>query len=91
MVSANMRGPSDRWLRMLQAKERADIIIDRGKNGEKVRERMVAALQRRSGKSGKAIAFGVAIDATKLALVIVIPILFCSYGHHYILSSSNLL
>ena len=91
MVSANMQGPSDRWLRALEAEEQQDIIIDSGKNGEKVRERMVVTLQRRSGKSGKAIAFSVAIDATKLAPVIIIHILCCSYVHHYIISSSNLL
>ena len=91
MVSANMQGPSDCWLRTLEAEEQQDIIIDSGKNGEKVQERMVAVLERRSGKSGKPITFSVAIDATKLAQVILISIRFCLYVHHFIFSSSNVL
>ena len=36
VVSANLGGPGDRWVRKINAKERKDCIIESGENNEKV-------------------------------------------------------
>ena len=47
VVSANLGGPSVRWMKTLDARERDDCILDSGKDGEKVVDRMKAAIERR--------------------------------------------
>ena len=75
VLSANLGGPSMRWMQELNARDREECILACGKDGEKVTERMVAAIKRRSigGVPGP---FSLAIDATKLS-----PVIEASSGH----------
>ena len=69
VLSANLNGPSARWMRTLNSREREECVVAHGKDGEKVTERMVAAMKRRSieGAHGP---FSLAIDATKLSALL---------------------
>ena len=81
VMSANLGGPGKRWLRKLDACERDDCILTYGKDGEKVVERMAEAIKRRS-IAGKFPSFGLAVDTTKVSLVIEV-----SSGHKAIIGS----
>ena len=83
VVSANLRGPSMRWMKELNARERKECMLACGKNNEKVVERMVAAIERRKsmGASGT---FSLAIDATKLS-----PLLETSLAHAAIVGAEH--
>lgn len=70
VMSANLGGPSQRWMATLNAREREDCILDSGDNGERVISRMEAAIARRSKSNGAQVSFSLAIDATKVPTVI---------------------
>ena len=70
VLSTLLGGPGARWCKQLNAKEREGCILDSGKDGEKVVERMTAAIKRRSNANGKMPSFSLAIDATKVVSVL---------------------
>ena len=74
-LSANLGGPSMRWMQELNARDRVECILECGKDGKKVTDRMVAAIKRRS-MGGVPGPFSLAIDATKLS-----PVIEASYGY----------
>ena len=84
VVSANLGGPGDRWVRKINAKERKDCIIESGENNEKVGQRMEAAIKRRK-KEGATVAFHLAIDATKIAKVLEVSHAHGSIMENYML------
>ena len=47
VVSTNLGGPGDRWVRKLNSKERKDCILDGGEQNIKIVQRMLAAIARR--------------------------------------------
>ena len=75
VLSANLNGPSERWLRRLDAKDRQDCFLDEGENGVLVRGRMDEAIARRNDNDKRSVAFSLAIDATKVP-----PLLEASTG-----------
>lgn len=70
VMSANLGGPSNRWLQRLDAREREDCIFTCGKDDRKIVERMAMAIKRRTSPDGQVPSFGLAIDATKVSQVI---------------------
>ena len=67
MLSANLGGPSDRYLKSLNAHERDSCILDSGKDTTDLKKRVDSAIERRSNNRGVTVTFGISIDATKLA------------------------
>ena len=67
MLSATLGGPSDRYLRSLDSRERDSCILDSGTDGSDLAKRIDAAIERRLNNGGAPLAFGIAIDATKVA------------------------
>ena len=70
VLSANLSGPDDRWMRRLDARDREPCILDSGKDGALTEKRMDEAIQRRSDNGGKSLAFSLAIDATKTPVLL---------------------
>ena len=70
LLSANLYGPSDRWLRRLDAKDRDGCILDADDAGAKTGARIEAGVERRSNNNGSSLAFSMAIDATKVPEVL---------------------
>ena len=62
-------GPSTRWMKTLNARERKDCILNSGNNDERVKERMNEAIKRRT-VGGVSPSFSLAIDATKVSPVL---------------------
>ena len=69
VVSANVGGPGDRWVRRMNAKDRKDCIIDSGNDDQKLLQRMEQAVKRRQ-VNGVVGAFHLSIDATKVVRVL---------------------
>jgi hypothetical protein len=84
VLATLLGGPGARWCKKLNARERDCCILDSGKDGEKVVERMIAAIKRRSNGDGKMPSFSLAIDATKVASV-----LEASSGYQAILGGAH--
>lgn len=70
VMSANLMGPSKRWLQALDAREREECIFTCGKDNRVIIERIAAAIKRRTSPDGHVPSFGLAIDATKVSQVI---------------------
>ena len=68
VVSANIGGPGDRWVRKMNVRKQKDCIIDSGEENKKVAQRIKAAIKQRKMQGGKG-TFSLAIDATKVAQV----------------------
>ena len=66
VVSANIGGPRDRWVRKMNARERKDCIINIGEENKKEAQRMEAAIDRIKIQGGKG-TFSLAIEETKVA------------------------
>ena len=68
MLSANLGGPSERYLKILNSRERDDCILDSGKDTTDLAKSIDAAIERRSkNNGGGTVSFGILIDATKVA------------------------
>ena len=65
VLSANLRGPSKRYMRSLNSRDRDPCVLDSGENDSLVIKRMVEAINRRPKCS-----FSLAIDATKVARLV---------------------
>ena len=70
VMSANLMGPSKRWMQTLDAREREECIFTCGKDNRIIIERIAAAIKRRTSPDGHVPSFGLAIDATKVSQVI---------------------
>ena len=66
VVSANIGGLGDRWVRKMSPRERKDCITNSGEESKKVEQMMEAAIKRRNIQGGKG-TFSIAIDATEIA------------------------
>ena len=69
VVSTNIGGPGDRWVRKMNARERKDCIIDRSEENKQVSQRMETSIKRRNMQGDKR-TFYLAIEATKVAQVL---------------------
>ena len=68
MLSENLGGPSERYLKSLNARERDSCILDSGKDTTDLAKRINATIERRANNSGGGtVSFGISIDATKVA------------------------
>ena len=68
MLSENLGGPSERYLKILNSRERDDCILDSGKDTTDLAKRIDAANERRSkNNGGGTVSFGISIDATKVS------------------------
>ena len=68
VLSANLGGPSDRYLKILNSCERDECILDSGKDTTNLAKRIDAAIERRSkNNGGGTVSFGISIDATKVS------------------------
>ena len=70
VLSANLGGPSERYLKSLNAHERDSCILDSGKDTTDLAKRIDAAIERRSNNGGGTVTFGISIDATKVAKIL---------------------
>ena len=70
VVSGNLNGPSDQWIRKLNAADTYDCIIETGDYLEKIVGRMEAAINIRKDVFGKQVPFSLAIDTTKVPQVL---------------------
>ena len=89
VVSGNLNGPSDRWIRKLNAADTYECIIETGDYLEKIVGRMEAAINIRKDVFGKQVPFSLAIDATKVPQVLEMSqrykaVLGGEYPHHLI-------
>ena len=69
VVSANIGGPGNWWVRKMNDRERNDCIIERVEENKKVAQRMEAAIEQKNMQGGKE-TFTLAIDAKKVAQVL---------------------
>ena len=53
VVSANIGGPGDWWVKKTNFREQKDCIIDSGEENKKVAQRMEATIKRRKIQGGK--------------------------------------
>jgi hypothetical protein len=72
VLSANLGGPSERYLKILNASERDSCILCNGKDTTTtdLGKRIDAAIKRRSNNEGNRVTFAISIDATKVAKVL---------------------
>jgi len=80
VLSANLSGPSARWMKKLNARDRDACILECGEDNEKVSSWMGEAIDCRKPKDGGSPPFHLAMDATKVPQV-----LEASYGHKAII------
>ena len=81
VLSENIGGTSERYLKILNSCERDECILDSGKDTTDLAKRIDAAIERRSkNNGGGTVPFGISIDATKVA-----KILEVSYGFQAII------
>ena len=67
LLSSNLGGPSERYLKILNYCERDDFILDSGKDTTDLAKRIDAAIERRfNNNGGGTVSFGISIDATKV-------------------------
>jgi hypothetical protein len=67
VLSANLGGPSERYLKSLNAHERDSCILDSGKDTTDLAKRIDTTIERRSNNGCGTVTFGISIDATKVA------------------------
>ena len=67
VLLANVGGPSERYLKSLNAHERDSCILDSGKDTTDLAKRIDAAIERRSNNGGGTVTFGISIAANKVA------------------------
>ena len=68
VLSENLGGPSEPYLKILNSRERDDCILDCGKDTTDLAKRIDATIERRANNSGGGtVSFGISIDATKVA------------------------
>ena len=70
VLLANLGGPSDRYLKILNSRERDSCILHSGKDTTDLGKRIDAAIERRSNNGRDTVTFGISIDATKVAKVL---------------------
>ena len=71
VFSANLDGPSECYLKILNSCEHDDCILDSGKDTTDLAKRIDAAIERRSkNNGGGTVSFGISIDATKFAKIL---------------------
>ena len=69
VVSANIGGPGDQWVRKMNYREQNYCIINSGEENKRVVQRMEADIEWRKMQGGKG-TFSLYIDATKFAQVL---------------------
>ena len=69
VLSANIGGPGERWVRKMNARDQKDCIIDSGEENNNMAQRMEVVIERRNIQGYKG-TFSIAIDATKVAQVL---------------------
>ena len=68
VLSANLGGPSESYLKILNDRERDECILDSGKDTTDLAKRIDVAIERRSmNNGGGTVSFGISIDATKVS------------------------
>ena len=72
VISVNIGGPGDLWVRKMNNREQKDCITDRSEENNKVMQRMEASIERRKMQVGKG-TFSLAIYATKVNQVLEVP------------------
>ena len=70
MLSANLGGLSDHYLKLLNSCERDSCILHSGEDTTDIGKRIDATIECRSNNGGDTVTFGVSIDATKVSKVL---------------------